>query len=238
MPYHISKDGKLRPCKVKNPAACRLGRVNKHGEKLVLSHGVEVVKNKITISDFQTGSPRTRYGIDGKKWYQIIKMVKQNWDNQLPGTGSVNGDTILVPIPADGFTTSIIDITEDNEDQVEVIDYIRRKGEEPVPHKIIRTLTYPPAKVVRVVVYRADTLARDNDRSSDAEWEIVAVLRQPADNVPMDLETMKRNSSHKVGGTYREYTPEQWSEAEKFWNNHAYAWTPEDEEYQRLRLSE
>lgn len=237
MAYHISKDGKMRPCRVKNPINCKLGRVNKRGQQLILSNEVEVVKGKIAISDFQRKSRRTKYGVDGKKWPEIIKLVKENWDKQVSGTGSVNNDTILVPVPADSFTTSILTITPELVDQVETIEYIRRKGEEPVPYKIIRVDSYPPAKVVKVVVYRADVLAKDNDRSSDAEWEIVAVLRQPEENVPMDLETMKRNSENKAGGTYREYTKEQWDSAEQFWNTHAYAWTSEDERNLQEKLA-
>lgn len=205
--------------------------------KLIQSNGVMVRKGAIAVNNFQLENPRTANGVEGHSWEEIAKLVKENWKDRVPGTGSENMDTVLVPIPATGFTTSIIDITPENADKIETIDYTRRSGEEPVPHKIIRTDSYPPANAVKVVVYRADVLAKDNDRSTDAEWEIVAVLRQAADDVPMDLETMKRNSEHGTGGTQRTYTQEQWDTAESFWKTHAYAWTQEDEDNQIAKLA-
>ena len=38
----------------------------------------------------------------------------------------------------------------------------------------------------------------------------------------MDIREMERNSANAEGGTYREYTPEEWETSRAFWANHAY----------------
>jgi len=199
--------------------------------ELVKRHGVLVVPGKIIVSDFlrKVIAKSDTQSFDGT-FEDLVALVGANFENQEPGDGSVDGDVILVNLPADGFYTNIVPINEENAPLIETIYRERVDGEAPVMKQILRSEERIPANFVKVVLYRADTLARDNDRSSDAEWEIVAILSQPTENVPMHPTTMLRNYRREVGGTYREYTPEQWATAYEFWSRHVRLALPENPE--------
>lgn len=190
---------------------------------LVEKYGIMVAEGEVAVSDFaQTfnlkESSNSYY--DGS-WDEVVALVQTHWDNNEPGTGSVDGDVILVNVPAANFYSPIVKITDENKHLVVTEEKVRREGEKPVLTRYIIG-EKPEAKFVQVVVYRADTLDRDDGRSSDAEWEIIAINAQLDKHTPMDPETMKRNNNHDKGGTYREYSDAQWAEAYEYWENHAY----------------
>lgn len=199
--------------------------INSDGEKLTKKNGVMVVEGKIKSGDFVKGFS-TKEGIqsyyDGS-WEDLEALTKKHFNNNEPGTGSVDGDVLLVNVPTKDFYSSIVDITPENRKSVKEIDYVRVEGEEPVKMTIVEGAKKQPARFVQIVVYRADVLAQDNDRSTDAEWEIVSVNAQLDKVTPMHPTTMKRNNDHSEGGTYREYSDKEWSDAYEYWENHAYA---------------
>lgn len=193
----------------------------------VISHGVPVVPGKIAVSDFlkeaveKTGGNRKFSG----SFEELEALTSAHMDDWKPGMGSVDGDVRIVNLPTEGFFTEIVEITPENSLLLEAVYGARREGEEPVPTFILRGVEPDQAHSVGIVIYRADVLARDNDRSSDAEWEVVAILADPklhnGASVPMHPTTMARNAAHLEGGTFREYTSEQWLEAILFWQRHA-----------------
>lgn len=188
-------------------------------------HGVQVVPGEIAISDFlkKVSGPKGSNRFDGS-WAELIELAKWNFSDNEPGTGSVDGDVILVNVPPEGFRTNIVSVADaDKYGDVEDIHIARVEGEAEVHQKIIEyNGKLPDAGSVQLVLYRADTLDRDAGRSSLAEWEIVSVNTAPYDEpVPMDPVTMKRNAQHDEGGTYREYTDTEWAESYAFWNVHA-----------------
>jgi hypothetical protein len=74
---------------------------------------------------------------------------------------------------------------------------------------------------VTFVCYRADVLAENNERETDAEWEIVAIkARTSEEEEPMDPYTMARNFLHLKGGTKGDFTAEQFAQSIVYWNNH------------------
>lgn len=189
----------------------------------VLSHGEWVLPGKVGASDFVKGFS-TRIGQNSYyegSWDELCALVEKHFEDNEPGTGSVDGDVLLVNVPAAGFHTSIVEINEDNAHLVEEIEYVRAEGEKPVFTRVIKDIPKPEAKFAKIVIYRADVLAQDDDRSTDCEWEIVSVNAQDEDNVPMSPTTMLRNANHEEGGTYREYTDEQWAESYAYWDKHA-----------------
>ena len=169
----------------------------------------------------------------GGKWFDgtledVAALVVENFSNQEPGTGSVDGDVLLVRVPPEGFYTNIVPISERNAHEIETLWEVRVEGEMPRSKQVIRSFERERAALVKVVIYRADVLARDNDRSSEAEWEMVAVLAQPRENIPMNPSTMLRNYRNLPGGTYREYSAEEWAEAYEFWSTHVTVTDPEE----------
>lgn len=223
-PSNVSEDYKEeRNLKRREAYAIKNGKVNEKGEPLTKSHGVMVVKSKYQAGDFiknfnqRQGSESYYEGT----WEELEALVKNNKDNFEPGTGSVNNDVVLVRVPAQGFYTSIARITEENKHLVEEREHVRQEGETPVTLKYMKGVK-PPASVVKIVCYRADVLDKDNDRSTDAEWEIIAILAQEEEEVPMHPTTMSRNANHDEGGTYREYSQKEWEEAYSYWADHVY----------------
>jgi hypothetical protein len=192
-------------------------------ETLTLSHGQMVVKDKFQAGEF-VRSFNKRYGSNSYyagTWKQLEALVTKHRDDFEPGTGSVDNDVILVNVPAEGFFTCIAEITPENAHLVRENTHSRQEGEQEVTTRVMDGVK-PPAKFVQVVCYRADVLAQDDERTTNAEWEIIAVNAQLHKSTPMHPTTMLRNSNHDKGGTYREYTQEQWDEAYAFWDKHAY----------------
>ena len=191
---------------------------------LVEKNGEMVIEGLVKSSDF-IKQVATKDGINRKwngSWGKLEKLVMDNLHKSTPGTGSVGGDVLLISVPANGFFTNIVKVTPGNAHLVETVFESRREKESEVPIRVIFAQQYEPAAFVNIVIYRADVLAKDNDRSSEAEWEIVSINAQPYKEVPMHPETMKRNASNATGGTYRKYTKKQWEDSEKFWSEHVY----------------
>lgn len=211
-----------RKCRAKNLLKCP--HHNPYTNKdIVISHGVPVVKNKFQAGDFAK-SFNVKNSINGYfdgSWEDLEKLVKKHRKNFEPGTGAVNNDVILVTVPSEGFYTAITTITDNNRATVTERDIVRREGEKPVGMKIVKGVK-EPAQFVKVVCYRADVLEQDNGRTTDAEWEIVAINAQPDFDSPMHPATMLRNSNHDEGGTLREYTQQEWDVSYAYWDNHAY----------------
>jgi hypothetical protein len=82
--------------------------------------------------------------------------------------------------------------------------YRKIVGREHEPAKVVINILEPklPCNYVDIILYRADVLNEDSDRSTDADWEIVSIngrLREKA--APMDAVTIVRNWKHLRGGT-------------------------------------
>lgn len=196
--------------------------------ELKLSHGEMVAEGKVAVSDFllQVIAKSDENKLYSGTLSELEALVQTNFENFEPGSGAVDADVRLVHVPTNNFYTNIVPITEDNVDSVRVKWKPRVEGEAPVAKLVIVSDERIPAAVVKIVIYRADVLARDSGRSSDAEWEIVAILSQPKADVPMHPTTMTRNALHQLGGTFREYSSRDWAESELFWAQHAYLESP------------
>ena len=251
--FHTNDEGKTLPCsntsncpftsydsaeesakayesKMESNGAPLQGTSKKKNQKLVESHGQMVRKGQVGSSDFVKGFS-IREGMnsyyDGS-WEDLQSLVKKNFADNEPGTGSEGGDVLLINVPSENFYTSIVEVDESNKHLVEEVEYVRREGEAPVYMKVIRGIEKPPATDTQIVVYRADTLAKDGgERSTEDEWEIVSVNAQIERETPMHPTTMLRNSNNEEGGTQRNYTDKEWSDAHEYWKNHAYIETPE-----------
>lgn len=155
---------------------------------------------------------------------ELLTLAHTNWDNWEPGTGAVNGDVRLINVPPQGFYTSILAITDTNRHMIREHTEARMEGETPVTHKVI-DLPKKPAEHAQLIAYKAELL--EEDRSSDTEWEVIAVLAWVGNEAPpMDIREMERNASGETGGTDRMYSEEEWEISRSFWSDHAYAILP------------
>lgn len=190
---------------------------------LVESHGVMVNKGAVEAGDFiqSFNVPGSGNSFFEGTWDELSQIVKDNFEDNEPGAGSVDGDVLLVNIPADRVKSAVAEITDENKHLVVDEEHVRREGESPVVRKVIKG-DLVPARYAQVVVYRADVLDQDNGRSTDAEWEMVALLGKIDKDEPMHPTTMLRNTNHDKGGTYREYSEKEWADAYAYWETHAF----------------
>jgi len=146
---------------------------------------------------------------------ELISLVRQNWESQKPG---YREGVILIPVLAEKFYTSTIKVDEHTKLMAEFIS--RQEGEE--KHIVVTAVgEKQPAKHADIVLYRKDVLAEDNDRSSDADWEIISINAYGEENPPMHPLTMARNFLHKKGGTKAKYTAEEFANAIWYWSQRA-----------------
>ena len=159
-------------------------------------------------------------------WEVLEALVNVNM--LIPGNvkpGYKDG-VILVKVPAEVVTnkwswyfySAIVDVTPLTKLSAHYAP--RMPGED--PHiRVAAKAKKQKAKYVEIVCYRHDVLEEDNDRSTDAEWEIICIkARTSEEEEPMDPYTMARNFLHMKGGTKANFTPEQFAKSIVYWNNH------------------
>lgn len=160
-------------------------------------------------------------------WEELEMIIEQALDtDHFPGknqyiTKGYRDGVILVeiqPIYLPCFYSGIVALTEDTK---LVASYAPRRIEEAPFIRISAKGKKQVAKFASVVLYRHDVLAENNERETDAEWEIVCIKARTSDEEePMDPYTMARNFLHLKGGTKGDFTAEQFAKSIVYWNNH------------------
>ncbi len=116
------------------------------------------------------------------------------------------------------FRSAVVELTEDSRLTANYAP--RRKGEDPFI-RVSAKAKKQVAKYASVVLYRHDVLEENNERETDAEWEIVAIkARTSEQEEPMDPYTMARNFLHLKGGTKGDFSAEDFAKSIVYWNNH------------------
>jgi hypothetical protein len=133
---------------------------------------------------------------------------------------------LLVSIPVRDMKTKVIETTPDT--QLNTTYESRVPGEAPRVKTVAIVDYLPPAVTASVVLYRADVLAEDNDRSTDCDWEVVTILTHAGSGPePMTPGTLMANHFKADGGTATNMTPEQFEaalrESYNFWKCHCMA---------------
>jgi hypothetical protein len=149
---------------------------------------------------------------------ELLDLVVENWEDRQPGVGRTNLDeVVVVPVPADKFMTTVVEVDKGTE---LVAGVTRRRSHEEPYIRVSAKGQAEPAKFAKVVLYSADTLGKNDERSTDRDWEVVSLLASPVENEPMDPVTMMRNMRGKPGGTQVNYTADQLLDAIDFWSKH------------------
>ena len=121
----------------------------------------------------------------------LIELVQTHFHQAKPG---YKPGVVLVPVPAKGFFTSVVEVTPQNRDHVGVIFGVRRDNETLFLDHRIAGVGKVPAVSVEIVLYSHDILNEDGDASTDLEYEIVSINPSPTKGeTPMDPVTMARN---------------------------------------------
>lgn len=161
----------------------------------------------------------------GHSWFsgseeELLELVRLNWENRKPGFGRTDLEAVVVvPVDPAGFNGSTVLVDKNTPLQAEVV---RRQENEDNYITVFADAESEPVKFASVILYSAETLLENGgERSSDADWEVVCIIASSVENEPMDPITMSRNFLNKSGGTFCEYTAQQFAEAIWFWSNRA-----------------
>jgi hypothetical protein len=175
----------------------------------------------VAWGDFALGrhKPGTGYAYFTGTQAELVDLVKAHWKDRVPGHGRANlEEVVIVKVPAERFMTTTVPIAPNTKLGAEL--YRRRATEEPYV-RVQAQGQAQPAAYASVVLYSKDTLGKNGERSTKADWELVSIIASPVENEPMDPVTMMRNMRAKAGGTQVDYTADQLLDAIEFWSKHA-----------------
>ena len=170
--------------------------------------------NTIGISDFVKRQTReSQYTDYLSSWDRLARKTKEEFDKGNFSEGYRRG-VVLVQMPKE---ETHFFYSYDNYPMFEGMklsaEYRRIKGREHENPKVVIEIKEPKiaCKYVDIVIYRADVLEEDNDRSTNCDWEIISINgRLKKEPKPMDPLTIVRNWKHLKGGTeMKDKTPEE-----------------------------
>jgi len=180
---------------------------------------------KVACGEFvKRQTPESGYSHFSGSWQELEEIVEFYMRPSHIKPGYRDG-VVLIDLPAvwdakDGicFYSAIVEMDEDTKLRASYAP--RRPGEDPFI-RLSAKAKKQVAKHASVVLYRHDVLAENNERETEAEWEIVAIkARTSEEEEPMDPYTMARNFLHLKGGTKGDFTAEQFAKSIVYWNNH------------------
>lgn len=173
--------------------------------------------NTVALNDFvrrQTKESPFSY-FDGSEAV-LIELVLSAWAMKKPG---YRPGVFLVPVPAQGFYSGTVELEEDA-DLVGKFEP-RKEGELPVKKVWATRGEKLPAKHVDIVVYSHEVLAEKSEHSTEADFEIVSINAEYADeSSPMKPEALMRNHLGEPGGTDTTMTDSEFVEALKLSRDH------------------
>ena len=182
----------------------------------------------IGVSDFAKGR---HFDISGYTYTtltpdELSELVSRYWHTAIPGAGEKDlTRKVLVSVPAtvhstEAFFTPYARLTEG----MLFRGYTKRRQEGEDLYREVEVVNghlWPTEEVkfVKVVLYSVEALLEnDGTRSTDADWEVVAIIASPFENEPMHPLAMARNFLEKVGGTKSHYTAQEFAEAIYYWS--------------------
>jgi hypothetical protein len=166
--------------------------------------------------------PGTGFSYSSYTSQDLVALTSAMWDSRLPGHGEKDlSRKVAVPLGRlDNFyCPPTIPLRATHLLKTEAI--ARQPGEDPIVEVYLaiddaRTMGFVPipAFQVEAVCYSAEALLENNgERTTDTDWEIVALLCHGEEKEKMSSVTMARNYLQKAGGTFTEYTAQQFAEA-------------------------
>ncbi len=174
---------------------------------------------KVACGEFvKRQTPDSGYSHYEGTWEHLEFLTELYMDISFHVRQGYRDGVILVDLPEHNFYSAIVELNEAVKLRANFA--ARRDGEAPFI-RVSAKAKKQPARRATVVLYRHDVLAENNERETDAEWEIVAIkARVTEEEEPMDPYTMARNFLHLTGGTKGDFTAEQFAKSIIFWNSH------------------
>jgi len=180
---------------------------------------LKMFDKKVACGEFvKRQTPESGYSHFEGTWEALEELVAKTMEDPFRVTQGYKDGVILVELISYGFLSAIVKLDENTKLTSNYAP--RRLGEAPFI-RVSAKAKKQPAKYAQVVLYRHDVLAENNERETDAEWEIVCIkARVTEEEEPMDPYTMARNFLHLKGGTKGDFTAEQFAQSILYWNNH------------------
>lgn len=163
---------------------------------------------------------------------RLIELVRANWKYRKPGFGQKDRrNIVVVPIMGDekgprtkdfidkNFVCGLVGLSNATALHAKVTSRPSgRMGEE--RHVVVTAEGERLMSLFASVVLYHDRMLEKDEKDGDFDWHIVAVLVSPWDNEPVRPLTMARNFLKKEGGTFVNYTAQQFAEAIWFWKDY------------------
>jgi hypothetical protein len=145
----------------------------------------------------------------------LLALVRAGWEGKKAG---FTDGVWEVTVPAEGFFSGVVDLKANPKAVLLPSFAPRRDGEDPVLSVRGEAALKAPAGQVRIIVYSHDVLAADGDNSTEADFEVITILAEPAgEPAPMPPITMARNLLGLSGGTKGEFSPEDFAKSIMYW---------------------
>ena len=168
----------------------------------------------------------------------VITLISENWSKQEIGMGESDySRKIVVPVPSVlqsprfGFlanTQIFFGVTfllqEGMPIQSKIVRRSGQDSEEPFIQNYItfedsKNYSLEPVNVTSIVLYSKEALLEnDGVRSTNCDWEVVAIITASEPNQPMLPLTMARNQLELDGGTASVYTDKEYAKAIAYWS--------------------
>ena len=168
------------------------------------------MKTTVSISDFVLRqTPESEFTHFKGTPDELLQLVHLAISQDQYKDGYRDG-VLVVRVAPGKFLTGLIELIEGD---ILVGEFkARREGED--PRQVIRVSRgwkeKRQAKSVEVILYRHDVLMEDDDASSDAEWEVIAINGYPTDEPgPIHFMTLMHNHCGSTGGTATNLEPEK-----------------------------
>ena len=138
-------------------------------------------------------------------------------------------DGILKIYPKDmtGFFSGVVPVKQyDGQNYTATVEP-RREGEDSVISLFAMGKGKAPAQWVELIFYPISRLHGEDGASKGGEdWQLVSINASPTtEPTPMHPTTMARNQLNKEGGSFREYTSQEWAESVWFWSQHMFIYS-------------
>lgn len=174
---------------------------------------------KVACGEFvKRQTPESGYSHFEGTWEELEKIVLDSMCDPSNIHQGYKDGVLLVNVPPTWFQSAIVKLDESSKLTANYAP--RRVGEAPFI-RVSAKAKKQWAKYAQVVLYRWDVLAENNERETDAEYEVVCIkARVTTEEEPMDPYTMARNFLHLAGGTKGDFSAEDFAKSIVYWNNH------------------
>lgn len=177
---------------------------------------VESLEPSIAINNFAKRQVKnSKYAHFEGSWEELVNLIKQNFNNKKESPNRPG--VIYVSVPPIRFFSSIIEVNSGT--QLKASFKARREGEQPYI-QVEAVGVKSPAKIITIVLYSHDLLVKNNEQSTNADYEVVSI-NSGDEKEPTPPMAMARNFLSLPGGTQATYSAKDFADSIIYWSTRA-----------------